>query len=150
MTTKTLQQNFLQNLLDNELSLKGGYLNIPARGNAKIMESDLEEQSILYALGRGWAEILHHIPSGVASVLPAIEVEITEPYRGLTFEELQEEQAKKAKATEDAAAEAKTKAEEDKEEDKIDTSPIEEFFPNPPAQDAEPVVVKETKAKKVK
>lgn len=147
MTTKTSVQNFLQNLLDNELSLKGGYLNIPARGNAKIMASDLEENSIQYALGRGWAEILHEVPSGVASELPAIEVEITEPYKGLTFEELQEEQAKKAKAAEDIAVEAKAKADEKEEEEiKIDTSPIQEFFPDSEAAPA----VKETKAKKVK
>lgn len=140
MTTKTSEQNFLQNLLANELSLKGGYLNIPAFGNAKLLESDLQEQSILYALGRGWAEVLHELPVAKESALPAIELEMTEPYKGLTFEELQAEQAAKVKEKEEVAA-AKEAVAVAEEESKVDTSPIEEFFPEP---------VKETKAKKAK
>lgn len=148
MTIKTSEQNFLQNLLANELSLKGGYLNIPALGHAKILESDLQEQSILYALGRGWAEVLHEVPVAKESALPAIELEMTEPYKGLTFEELQAEQAAKAKEKEDAAnAKEAAAAAKAAEEVKVDTSPIEEFFPGKPA-DVEPV--KETKAKKTK
>lgn len=147
MTIKTSEQNFLQNLLANELSLKGGYLNIPALGHAKILESDLQEQSILYALGRGWAEVLHEVPVAKESALPAIELEMTEPYKGLTFEELQAEQATKAKEKEDVAAAKEAAAAKVAEEVKVDTSPIEEFFPGKPA-DVEPA--KEAKAKKTK
>lgn len=152
MTTKL--QHFLQNLLDTELSLKAGYLNIPAKGFSKIAEVDKEEISIVYAVGRGWAEVVTEVPTVEATGTPKIEIEIAKPYVGLTFEELQAEQAKKeadAKVVADEK-EAALLAKEAEAEAKVDTSPIKEFFPEQDkVKEVEPeVAVKEPKAKKVK
>ncbi len=95
-------QQYLLNKLDSELSLQGGYLNIPARSFAPIRPSDVTDVTIEYALRRDWAEVTDTKPTGTGVNNPRIAVEIVEPYRGLTFDELQAElTAKAAKAAED-------------------------------------------------
>ncbi len=100
---------FLVNKLNSILSTRDGTLDIPAFGYAKIREQDLENLTVLYATERDWAEVVHEEPKGKKqAVVEEIKIEITEPFKGLTLEELQAEQAAKA----EAAEEVKTDAEE--------------------------------------
>lgn len=102
MTTPT--QYFIVNKLNSILSTRDGTLDIPAFGYAKIREQDLENLTILYATERDWAEITNTEPKGKKqAVVEEIKIEITEPFKGLTLEELQEEQAAKAAAAEQKA-----------------------------------------------
>lgn len=102
MTTKY----FLKNKLPSILSTRDGGLDIPPYGYAPIREVDCENLTILYALDRGWAEIVNEEPKDEKPANASVEIEVVKPYEGLTFEELQAEQAAKAAAKEDKAAEA--------------------------------------------
>lgn len=102
MNTPTKQ--FLLNKLSTELSLKGGNLDIPPMSYVTIRSTDAEEASIIYALDRHWAELLNDEPKTKGVKAEAVKVEITEPYKGLTIDELKVEQA--AKAAEVSKAEA--------------------------------------------
>lgn len=143
MTTK----NYLINNLESELSLKSGYLNIKPKAFAEIQVWDLENESIKYAIGRKWADLTHTEPTTSGTVTGEIKLEIAEPYKGMTFEELQVEQAEKAKAKQDK---------EDVEQAKEDAAQV---TPEPepatiqevtlPVQ-PEPEVAHTTKSKKAK
>jgi len=85
---------FLVNNLDHTLTLKSGYLQIPTGGSAPISEVDLSEPTIADAVSRRWAEISD------VEVFPkdnkAKEVaKPTNPYEGLTLEQMKAEQAAK-------------------------------------------------------
>lgn len=96
---------FLKNKLPSILCTRDGTLDIPGYGYAQIREQDCENLTILYATERDWAEIVNEEPTDTAPSLEKIKIEITEPYKGMTLEELQVEQA--AKAKEKAKAEVK-------------------------------------------
>ena len=98
MTTKF----FLVNKLPSILSTRDGSLDIPPYGYAQIREVDCENLTVLYALDRNWAEIVNVEPKGDAPAIKGVEIEIAEPFKGLTFEELQAEQAAKAAEKEEA------------------------------------------------
>jgi hypothetical protein len=109
MTTKY----FLKNKLASILSTRDGNLDIPPFGYAQIRESDCENLTVLYALDRGWAEIVNEEPSGEKPAGADVAVEVVKPYEGLTSEELQAEKAAKAakeaeEAAKDEAATPKT------------------------------------------
>lgn len=104
MTTKY----FLKNKLPSILSTRDGGLDIPPYGYAQIREVDCENLTVLYALDRGWAEIVNEEPKDETPVSKEVEIEVVKPYEGLTFEELQAEQAAKAAEKEAKAAEAET------------------------------------------
>lgn len=102
MTTKY----FLKNKLPSILSTRDGGLDIPPYGYAQIREVDCENLTVLYALDRGWAEIVNEEPKDKSPAPQAVEIEIAKPFEGLTFEELQAEQAAKAAEKEARVAEA--------------------------------------------
>lgn len=85
---------FLKNLLDTELTLKSGYLCIKPRGFARLTENDTKDESVPYALNKGWAEFVDEAPDSDGVEPAAIKFEITDPFEGLTIEELKAEQAK--------------------------------------------------------
>lgn len=101
MTTKL----FLINKLNTKLTVKSGYIEIPAGGFAPIHESDKEDPSVIWALTRDWAEVSETEPKGKAQAVNPVEIEVTKPYEGLTAEELKAEQEKEA-AAKAAGAEA--------------------------------------------
>lgn len=110
-----MTKHFLKNKLNSILSTRDGGLDIPPFGYAQIREVDLENLSILYCLDRGWAEVVNEEPKDGKPVVEEMPIESHDPFKGLTLEELQAEQAEKAeaKAAADAAKEeapAKTKA----------------------------------------
>ncbi len=104
MTTPT--KYYLVNKLNSILSTRDGNLDIPPLGYAQIREQDLENLTILYATDRKWAEIVNEEPKGGKAVKEEVKIEITEPYKGMTLEELQAEQATKAETTEEVEAPA--------------------------------------------
>jgi hypothetical protein len=106
MTTKF----FLKNKLPSILSTRDGGLDIPPYGYAPIREVDCENLTVLYALDRGWAEIVNEEPTDKASTAKEVEIEVVKPYEGLTIEQLQAEQATKAAEKEAKEAEKETEA----------------------------------------
>jgi hypothetical protein len=113
MTTK----QYLINKLATELSLKSGYINIRPYGFEPIQSWDLDDETVKYALSRSWAEV-SNIEPPVTQSPKGVEIEVTKPFEGLTFEELQAELAEKAAKTAEAeqakldAADAKDPAPE--------------------------------------
>jgi len=91
--TKSKIQLFLVNKLATNLSLKNGYLTVPSKGFSKITEFDTTEASVVYAIGRDWAEIVDKEP-GLSVAKPEVEISQDTPYRGMTLEELKEDNAK--------------------------------------------------------
>lgn len=87
MTTDTKQKFFLVNKLDHNLSLKGGYLIIPGYGYATLNEGDATENTVVYAIGRQWAELTKTEPKHQA-VRKEIDITVDSPYEGMTEAEL--------------------------------------------------------------
>lgn len=85
------------------LSTRDGTLDIPPFGYAKIRDVDRENLTVIYAMDRNWAEIVDKEPKPKVVLKDEVKTEITESYKGMTFEELQLEQAEKAKAKEPEA-----------------------------------------------
>lgn len=88
---------FLKNNLNSVLYTRDATLEIPAYGYAPIRDVDRENLTVLYGIERGWAEILTEEPKGDAPAKEELKIEITEPYKGMTLEELQADQLAKAK-----------------------------------------------------
>ncbi len=97
---------WLLNRLDTNLTLKGGDIDIPPGGSAKVLESELVDQTISYAITRDWVDVLDEAPDPSRHVAPVVEIDVTKPFEGLTEEELKEELASKAATTDSATGTA--------------------------------------------
>lgn len=91
-----MTKHYVVNKLNTPLDLKSGYLIIPAKGYAEIHERDAEHDTILFALDRGWVDVTKDKPSTESTPVQEVKIEITEPYAGMTEEELKADQAKEA------------------------------------------------------
>jgi hypothetical protein len=79
---------YLVNKLNHELTFKSGALNLPAFGYTSIVSSEQNEVSIAHALSMDWAFLTDKEPQTNALTKSEINVVVTDPYKGMTAEEL--------------------------------------------------------------
>lgn len=102
MTTKKL---YLVNDLQMPLTFKKGDLVLKAGGFKPIIEKELEEPTIMWAIDKGWAHVTEVHPVTSEITLPELDTAIPLSFKGFTFEELQE--VNKAKAESEQANDGK-------------------------------------------
>ena len=92
-TSTTKQEGpFLVNLLPHTLTCIQGNIVIPAAGYKKISEQDRTEQSINWAVSRGWATITNVEPKE-GSTASGVIITTHTPYTGMSEAELKEHKA---------------------------------------------------------
>jgi hypothetical protein len=82
-----IEYYYLVNKLNDKLTIKQGYVTIEAKGFVRITQHDASDPTILYAMGRDWAEIVSEEPKASVAA-DSVTAEVTEPYRGMTEDEL--------------------------------------------------------------
>jgi hypothetical protein len=97
---------FVINLTRSNLIFKNGYINIPVGNYVEVSDADADSADFIMARTRqpAWIQISDTAPTSI-TVPAAITVTTTDPFKGLTSDELKQNLADKAEAEAKEAAE---------------------------------------------
>lgn len=97
---------FVINLTRSTLVFKNGYINIPIGSYAEVSDADADSSDFIMARTRtpAWIQISDVAPTSI-NVPAGITVTATDPFKGLTADELKQNLAEKAEAEAKEAAE---------------------------------------------